>query len=729
MKIKLLKIREYHNLKDIVLDLSRTNGAMALAGCNGAGKSHMLEAVALITLEIMLGEVFPMAPKDYEIQFELNGVDITYKKIDGEVPVCETQVPVGQDAAPSRLLAFYSGDSTRLKDSIGVFGDRRLVYLDKSAIPAALMILLSTKRDDIRRFVSETLHLKCECAVSLKFSRRRLRVSEINSQEGLFLQKTNPGNRKWARLNAEEVKRIIDEYGDERAFFLAVYELSGRGQSRPMIEQIEIKVALTKDKGRKIDYTRLSEGELRMALLQAVYEYVAEENSIILLDEPDTHVHESQKQELWNIFYRYAQLDRQTVFTTHSPALVDVVNENSLFILSAQDGYVNVGKNCSLAAIKLLSGSRMDYFSKKPIVLFEGKSDIMYLEAALKHFHMETLGNDLAFRIFGGAGDVDYVYGQYRKAYPNRNILVYCDHDSGGVDVMRLMAKYFNMERDKNESQESFQKVIAELRLKGIRYLPSPAFVSGDYAVEDYLSAEFIGDQVKEFIARDEFKGYRNLRTLPEAIKKILYSDVTKIPEAQWENFRPLVNEIRAFRDVCYNRYEDFSIIVPKCVGEGAAYVDARNKSLKQLKVLDVGFKSEVYKVVFGDSIEDYISVGLAEAKGLYIVFLRPRCTLQEKAVVKLRSVLESGVDIAVFDVSDDRMPTGVNWTSEDLRNVLGDLPTNVHPLDCLCVRRDFMDNRKDLCMPLVCEGRLPEVKGVSLSTSAFPKKLAVLRM
>ena len=46
----------------------------------------------------------------------------------------------------------------------------------------------------------------------------------------------------------------------------------------------------------------LSEGEKKLILIRSVLSFVADENSLILVDEPDANIHDGRKQQIYNLF-------------------------------------------------------------------------------------------------------------------------------------------------------------------------------------------------------------------------------------------------------------------------------------------------------------------------------------------------------------------------------------------------------------------------------------------
>ena len=58
--------------------------------------------------------------------------------------------------------------------------------------------------------------------------------------------------------------------------------------------------------------------------------FVADENSLILFDEPDANIHEGRKQEIYDLFAEFCKYERQIVIATHSPIIAQLAKEKRI---------------------------------------------------------------------------------------------------------------------------------------------------------------------------------------------------------------------------------------------------------------------------------------------------------------------------------------------------------------------------------------------------------------
>ncbi|NJM79521.1 MAG: AAA family ATPase [Flavobacterium sp.] len=151
----------------------------------------------------------------------------------------------------------------------------------------------------------------------------------------------------------------------------------------------------------------LSEGQKKQLLIKFATKILADENSILLLDEPDSHIHVSNKEKIKDLLYE--DIDKpfvQSIITTHSPTLTSTFNNENVFMLKKENKQVQIVDKEQQEIIKELFGEKfspqvqnMFLASNKPIILLvEGKHDKEHISNAF-----EKLANeypDIQFDIF-----------------------------------------------------------------------------------------------------------------------------------------------------------------------------------------------------------------------------------------------------------------------------------------------------------------------------------------
>ncbi len=132
--------------------------------------------------------------------------------------------------------------------------------------------------------------------------------------------------------NQAQLYEVWSFYGQEKRLFEYLVTLQANG----LIERID--VDLRKSGGLIVPHDRLSEGEKQLLIIMALQELLATgENTLFLLDEPDTYLHPEWKR---NFIARFLPDDPNVslflayyLITTHSPGIVSGMRKNQLHIL------------------------------------------------------------------------------------------------------------------------------------------------------------------------------------------------------------------------------------------------------------------------------------------------------------------------------------------------------------------------------------------------------------
>lgn len=131
----------------------------------------------------------------------------------------------------------------------------------------------------------------------------------------------------------------------------------------------------------------LSEGQKKQILLKLCLEVLADENSLILFDEPDAHIHIANKKLIPEMLKEY-EGKREVILTTHSPTLAHSFDMKHLAYV--EDGQINQNYNEKSSILDNLSNGLMGISeqqiflqSNKDILIVEGKTDEIYISTAL----------------------------------------------------------------------------------------------------------------------------------------------------------------------------------------------------------------------------------------------------------------------------------------------------------------------------------------------------------
>jgi AAA15 family ATPase/GTPase len=279
---------------------------------------------------------------------------------------------------PKYIFGYYSGNSDRMQEVFRKYlgsydnklrnnvedpGFRRLFYALPVHSQFVLLAFIHQQDEVVRRFLDEELGLDPDNGIdSILFVLRQPRWYKKNAKDGdpRFWNARGFVSNFLARLYDASLAPIrvtrrvdVSLWNQQRLEFLYLYLkdldalqcLIGQQSAKEFfrelestfvsefIEEVRIRIKLRKNKDA-VTFRELSEGEQQLLTVLGLLRFTAEEESLFLLDEPDTHLNPK-----WSIRYlKYLEdflgigkssLDScHVVLTTHNPlAIADLVKE------------------------------------------------------------------------------------------------------------------------------------------------------------------------------------------------------------------------------------------------------------------------------------------------------------------------------------------------------------------------------------------------------------------
>lgn len=553
MKLKSLWIKDYKNLKDFRLDFEKGNGLSILIGNNGSGKSNVLEAISGIFAEAYRG-VANVLDSDYFLDYELDGKNYKLEKKNGKriYHYDELPIPNGEiiQNLPSNVIALYSGEDLRLWER---FYEKRykaylsniyrkgsaeklgMYYVNKYLWNVSLLTLILFMDidgfSDVKSFLETELGIKKDTKITIRIDFSYKKYDEnINSLLKAFVSKINPDKNETKSYSVDELRNSISNSVDSfeaepREFFNLLMQAF-----MPKDFKLITDICIYLNDNEAIQF--FSEGEKKLILIETVLEFVADENSLILLDEPDANIHEERKRKLYDLLRNTH--NRDVVMTTHSPNIAKITDENELIYLEAKNNKVETIKKERLDLIKKLASNEWNIMeagvflnSEKPLVLFEGKSDIDFVKRAIELLQDDEpkyAKIDVDFLSFNGTSNAARFITDLQLLIPTRKLIVLCDNDSAGKEAIRNIKK---------------------LRSDYIKYslYPIPTDVTEkQFLLEDYFSKEHITEIINSII--NIRHPYKDLPKLGEGIKRELAANYLNYPKEDFEGFKPLLDKL-----------------------------------------------------------------------------------------------------------------------------------------------------------------------------------------
>jgi len=384
MRIDKVHIKSrFKNLDDFQINIDQTAWETVLLGLNATGKSNFLEALVIIFRDLDLryssGSAKsnkPKQPFDYYIKYECRGndVEITLDKskyqfvINGKTETTAVTNNI-EHYLPKHVFIYYSGISDRLK----------YLYIPHQKKYYGEIIQPQAKRgqfDTIRRiFLAQNIHanfaliafymFKDQEEETVKFLKEELKIVDFGS--ALFVLK----EPEWSQDKDDDfwgadglVRRFLDDlllfsfapirhqvrvevsykktetqnriylYLKDRATFADLVELKYNNKIElfnalesihisDMLHDVKIKVLKENIEG-ELAMSELSEGEKQLLTVLGLLKFTKDEESLILLDEPDTHLNPMWKWKFLDYLDKVVKRKENTqiIFCTHDPLVI-----------------------------------------------------------------------------------------------------------------------------------------------------------------------------------------------------------------------------------------------------------------------------------------------------------------------------------------------------------------------------------------------------------------------
>ena len=568
MKLKSLYIEDYKNIKQQTFDFSSNTGYIALIGENGSGKSNLLEAISLIFNELF-GISNPMRGiGKFWIEYELAGNTYLYGNIDKD----KEEIPLEKSPKlPSALISCYSGEDMRLWNLAyqtyymsffkgAAKGNEyvpKTLYVSKYCWKIALVALLFSLDNEIVAFVKDKLHIDIT-KTTIQFSYSKDNYDSHDAAKWLNSVRAKYGENVISISDLRDEGLNNSKYTDltdDKVIFYYLYFLSMpkkneyKGQTiNKMIDDIKIKID-------NIDFDDLSEGEKKLILIECITKVLGDENSLILLDEPDAHTHIARKKELLNAIESF---EGQTIMTTHSPVFVEIMQKKSPSnVFYIENGQINPDKNnlikkLSAEELNMLDGSL--YAKSGMYLLVEGKSDVKCIKEAMKRFNYKKL-EDVAIISFNGTSNALEFYNQaFKDSLSCINKLIFLfDYDEAGYKAWENVGPVVLSPDSKGKCGRLFyQKDYSSL------YNTKPKQDKSDEILMEDLFNEDSYQLVTNVVHLNKCKDFRNInwkqqlntsksgiKSTVDAIKYYIEDKCDTFTDDSWfDGFKPLLDKL-----------------------------------------------------------------------------------------------------------------------------------------------------------------------------------------
>ena len=270
---------------------------------------------------------------------------------------------------------------------------------------------------DNKKFISDVLKINSVDKIKFDFNKSNYK----NYSNSSVLQFINIIDKK-NEYTLEEFKSLIDLLYSESDVFNYLY-IANSPKGTKIIDNITILY------NEHLTIEDFSEGEKKLLLIKAAFEFAEQEDSLFILDEPDAHIHLNNKDQIIKTFEPYKD-KRQIVLTTHSPTVTQAIDDDNCLFM------VNSGKIIERKKQEILSDLTSDFWNKHQqssflsskkdlILLVEGKHDKEHITNAYEKLKDEypNLNFDI-FKLNSETNILPFMRGLYESDFASEKVYI-----------------------------------------------------------------------------------------------------------------------------------------------------------------------------------------------------------------------------------------------------------------------------------------------------------------
>lgn len=554
--MKLLEFRvnsSYRNLEGLKIKFDNNMSTYVIIGTNGAGKSNVLEALSSVfkTLHYDANRNFEFS---FYLKYEIldHNVLVIYDKVKHTflLKIDNKKIEEGEVGAllnqylPSRIVCNYSGEDSRIyenyyqepreqytKDLIqgNATHSLQMMFVNKDYWKIIFLVMACCKNRVMafNDFLTNTLGVDYIDIINLEIEEKEI-AGWSNSAPALYIRQL------LARTKGRKI--VIDDFCPDDEDALVLYNnLVG------VYELIKKNLSITFNNG--IDTAYFSEGEKKMMVVLFMLEALSDERSLLLLDEPDSHIHVAHKSKL--VTFLTETDNRENVITTHSPTLTVNFKDEAIIMLSANaNGHAEVVDKDKAGIVKALTNDiwsvqeqNMFLNSNKDILLVEGWTDEAYISKALEVFQKEGKYMDLDFSYLpcNGSTNVQRMIEKFHPK-PNQLMIALFDNDRAGWSSFNSILGLCNEGKTKVSCAQKKDDIWLAI-------IPALKGKKGNFNIEDYFHRNVLLKFVMSFRTLNDIVEKNGLKPkLAEMCRK------NELPDNKFSKFSKLFDFIEEIK-------------------------------------------------------------------------------------------------------------------------------------------------------------------------------------
>lgn len=350
MRLKKLKIEKYKNLKNININFS--SNYSIFIGENGGGKTNILEAISKIFSDLYSNKLGNFFKENYEMEYEIKTKIVNLKftkesnKLESKVDSKNIKRDDLKDYLPEHIILLYSGKDKKLEE---IYKEMTKNYLDNN--------LHKLKKVPLRKMLYLTPEYNKILFLNYLRENKKEKIKINNIEISLKIPETwgvnNPNKTQGVDgifENAKgEVKTLLEEWRDqgvyngESFFFENSSDNNNFLKDDDLIDFKTLDLFLLSDiiqdinieVDRNIEFDNFSEGQKQKYMNLALINLFPEKEILILLDEPDSHLHPKWIREYGIQLNDILEVNKKQhlLYVTHSPLILGTTNDENIYIL------------------------------------------------------------------------------------------------------------------------------------------------------------------------------------------------------------------------------------------------------------------------------------------------------------------------------------------------------------------------------------------------------------
>ena len=397
MRIQRLYVKAYGNLQDFEIKPNEGPQTTVVLGRNGAGKSNLIEVLVEIFRDLESGDTSPFY---YELEYSIRGYQLQIANnpngrpkqqvlVDGNKIALKLFTENPDKYLPKYVFSYYSGWNRRLEklfdkptkvlyqqwkkggssDNIPL---RRLFYCRKDYSQLVLLaFFLMDGNQNIKTFLRDFLKINdFESALFVMhkpfwrgsgkpskndlengdpifwyakgafqtFTDRLWRhaIAPIRNQETVtkdFRDRTEEQERLYLYIKDKATLKELMYPGEDETHFFA--HLEGLSLC-DLVDEVRVTVEHTE--AGLIRFDQLSEGEQQLLTVLGLLHFTKGEESLFLLDEPDTHLNPAWTYEYLNLLENQVMdQSSQLLIASHNPLMIGGLKREQVRLLNRHD--------------------------------------------------------------------------------------------------------------------------------------------------------------------------------------------------------------------------------------------------------------------------------------------------------------------------------------------------------------------------------------------------------